>query len=126
MAGGSVTRIKDTIIVQIKTNFKNLYFIKLDKEKSPETFASEVKIKFVSTTMEGKYCPTLISTSVHDFEVVALPSKAGTDEIFKKNHKGETVGIFSYLSVTDSKGKTMNFSEGDYVLVGGNSLKQEP
>lgn len=120
-AGGTISRSNDTLLIKAKTNLKHFYFFKIEKDSKPKVFTSDVEIKLVSKTLTAKYCPTLVRAS-YNLQLVALPTLAGTDEIYKAIHKEETVGVFKYLTVTDSKGKTVSFTEGDYLLLGGNGF----
>jgi hypothetical protein len=59
---------------------------------------------------------------ISNLNLVALPKNVNKKEIYKPMHKDNTIGIFTYFSLKDSEGTVKNYSEGDYVLIGGNSL----
>ncbi len=123
-AHGEVTRKKDTLVVQANTPFKNFYFVRVNKGEIAETFSPPIEIKLVSQTLQGSACRSLVSVR-YGLEIVALPQNVSIDQLYKPFHRNETVGVFSFLSITDSKGITKNFEEADYVLMGGNALKAQ-
>ncbi len=72
-------------------------------------------------TLKNESCPLLVTTGSFT-SIAALPSNINYDEIYKPVHEDNTVGIFTYFAVEDSNKKSKFYREGDYVIIGGNSL----
>lgn len=118
---GNVSRVGDTTKVFAKTTYSKFYIIGLKKNGLVDSFNSEIRIDLLSHTLSGDYSPNLVS--IHSLLcITALPRKVKTKEIYKARHRDQTVGEFTYFSIIDSKGKTLLLPQGDYVILGGNSL----
>jgi len=117
---GTITRMSDSIIIHAKTVYDKLYIFSIKKNGIVDSFSSEIKIELISKTLKNEYCPSLLTTS-HGARIVALPKNIKTSEVYKHSHKEKTVGVFTYFSLKDSKGKSKLYTEGDYVLMGGNN-----
>lgn len=117
---GKIMRVSDTIKISTKTPYHKFYIFNLRKNAVVDSLSSEVEIVLVAKTEKGEYCPILANTSMSNW-LVALPRTIETKEIFKSKHKTNTIGTFKYFCVKDNESKSKYYSEGDYVLVGGNS-----
>lgn len=121
LCNGTVTRKGDTLKINAKTIYSKFYIFSITKNGIVDSLSSSVKISLISKTLKNKYCPTLINM-ISNLNLVALPKNVNKKEIYKPMHKDNTIGIFTYFSLKDSEGTVKNYSEGDYVLIGGNSL----
>lgn len=118
---GNVSRVGDTTKVLAKTIYSKFYVIGLKENGVVDSFSSEIKIDILSQTLKGKYSPNLVTIN-SQLSITALPSKVKKKEIYKATHPDQTVGEFTYFSIIDSKGKSLLLPQGDYVVLGGNSL----
>lgn len=119
---GTISRNADTIFITAKTIYNKFFLFNLEKNRVSESFAPNIRIELISKTLNNDYCPSLVASEDH-VRIVALPKEVDTKEIFEPVHLDKTIGIFTYFAIYDSNGRLKVFPEGDYVLIGGNSLK---
>lgn len=123
-SSGSIYRNGDTLVIDVNTRFKKLYLLKLELNGLVDSFDNNVQVFLVSRTLTGEYCPNQVRIT-NFTQVFALPNNVNLDEMYKPYHSENTIGIFKYFAIINGKGKIKYYKEGDYVLVGGNSLKYD-
>jgi uncharacterized protein YxeA len=119
---GTISRNSDTIIISAKTIYNKFFLFNIKKNGFDESFTPNIRIELISKTLNNEYCPSLVTTD-DQVHIVALPKDIDTDEIYEPVHRDKTIGIFTYFAVYDSKGSCKFYPAGDYVLIGGNSIK---
>ncbi len=119
---GNMSRQNDTIKIKTNSNASELYLVSINGTKLASTLSGEVEIQLVCTTLDNTYCPALVRTD-NFVTIVALPEGIDQNEIYKPSHKENTVGIFSYFSITDKNNITTEYPAGDYILIGGDKIK---
>ncbi|NVN95074.1 MAG: hypothetical protein HXX18_07325 [Bacteroidetes bacterium] len=119
---GTISRNSDTIIISAKTIYDKFFLFSLGKKEKNESFEPNVRIQLICRTLNNEYCPGLVDTDGRVY-IVALPKDVDTEDIYEPLHLDKNVGIFTYFAVYDTNGKLKVFPQGDYVLIGGNSLK---
>lgn len=124
---GTITRsISDTIKIHASTTFRKVFIFCIQQKTVIDSFEGDVDVAIVSRTLDGEVCPVIVNGFDGTFEssmsITALPKNINFKEVFDRKHSDETVGMFSSLVVTDSKGELKQFAPNDYVLIGGNSM----
>jgi hypothetical protein len=118
---GNITRILDTIKVQAKTIYDKYYIIGIKENGIIDSFSADIKFDLISKTLKNSYCPNLVSIRP-ELDICALPKGVKKNEVWKPIHKDNTIGEFAYFAVIDSEGKSLIFPQGDYVIIGADTL----
>lgn len=122
LCSGYFSRKADTIIVHTKTIFDKLYMVNVKEWGRIDSFSSEATISIISKTLKNEYCPSLLTINSW-VNLIAIPQNVNPKEVWKARHKAKTVGVFTYLNITDAQGKTKSYPQGDYILIGGNRVE---
>ena len=122
-SSGTITRNSDTIKIYAKTIYNKFYLFNVKKNGMNESFAPEIRIELISKTLNNENCPNLVTLNEDKLHITAFPKNIDKDEIYEPYHLDKTIGIFTRFAVYDSSGKTEFFPAGDYIIIGGNSLK---
>jgi hypothetical protein len=118
----NIMRRGDTVSISISSIFNHMYLISLNGQGEVNELSPDLQIEFLPVTLKDSICPVLISEGTFP-SIVALPRGANTDELYRPVHPEKSVGIFSCLSIREMTGRISYLKPGDYVLVGGDSMK---
>lgn len=120
---GSVSSNEGNVNIVATSNYDKFYLFNVNKDFIVDSFSKKIDVKYGMKSLSDEPCRSLISTGGNRLSIMLVPEGVKSKKVHKAIHKKNTIGVFSYLKVSD-KNKTINYSAGDYVLVGANSLRK--
>jgi len=120
-SSGFIQRVEDTTKIIARTHYSKFYVIEITKKGIIDSFSSTISIELVSSTLKKSYCPNLVMVNPH-LSICALPSNVKRKQVYKAIHRDSNIGEFTFFSIVDSMGKSIALPQGDYVIIGGNTL----
>lgn len=120
---GVIGKKGDTSVVRINTVYEKIYLVEVKQNGIIDSIPQDATISLCAQTLDNAPCRILVESDRHTTNLFALPVGFDRSEIFKRSHSRKSIGVFSYMQVKDKNGKVKNFPSGEYVIIGGNSLR---
>ncbi|MFT5723385.1 MAG: hypothetical protein ACI9JN_000495 [Bacteroidia bacterium] len=114
----------DTLVIQLKSQFKYLYVSTLDSMKPLDVYQGECTIKAVSKDLSGEFGSVYLSgMDMYEWgwSIYSLPIKVKKDELFKAEHPINTIAKFDLFQI-ENKGVTTTYNRTDLLLIGADEL----
>jgi hypothetical protein len=148
---GKLARVKENLIITFEKYRKSYYLVNLDSASIVGTFDTIAKVTLKSTDLQGKpaeyYCSEKYSGNSMRIEVgpdgrqkmvkgkdnspkssislLAVPPGTNYNDLYKANHKENTIAHFTYFSIETQDGKIILYPPGNYILCEGNTISMK-
>ncbi|MGB0851319.1 MAG: hypothetical protein ACPGTP_08720, partial [Bacteroidia bacterium] len=109
---GDIRRSGDTVSISATSIFDKVYLFDVEREYTVDSFEKSIDIIFEMKPMSEKKCRTVISNHGSSFRLILVPEKVRMKTVYKANHDLKTIGVFSFLEISDNN-KTKKYGAGD-------------